>query len=161
MFIWTARLSKKWIFCLLLAALAAAALIFFLFNGLRSDGGKEEQLTTNEDRISYLQSWGWEVNAEPVETFQLLLPEKLQEPYLAYNELQKEQNFDLSDYCGKQVIRYTYTVTNYPDRPDGVQVNLYLCDSVPVAGDIIAAGKDGFQAGLAFPKASSVSEKSA
>ena len=47
---------------------------------------------------------------------------------------------------------YTYTVTNYPGRAQGVQANLYICEERPAAGDIFCAGADGFQEGLAFPK---------
>ena len=82
----------------------------------------------------------------------VLLPEKLEEPYLTYNELQDSQGFDLSACCGKQVARYTYTVTNYPGRPEGVQANLYVCEGQPVAGDILCAGADGFQDTLVYPE---------
>ena len=110
------------------------------------------QLLTNADRVTYLCSFGWEVEPEPLETLQFLLPETLEEPYLTYNDLQKNQGFDLSACCGKQVTRYTYTVTNYPGRAQGVQANLYICEERPAAGDIFCAGADGFQEGLAFPK---------
>ena len=58
----------------------------------------------------------------------------------------------MTPYCGKQLSRYTYTVTNYPNRQDGVQVNLYLYENRPVAGDILCPGEDGFQETLAFPE---------
>jgi len=77
---------------------------------------------------------------------------ELEEPYLTYNELQDSQGFDLSACCGKQVARYTYTVTNYPGRPEGVQANLYVCEGQPVAGDILCAGADGFQDTLVYPE---------
>lgn len=152
MIIFTARLSKKRII-LLLAAAAAAVLILFLVWGLVNAGNREvPKLTDNAARMEYLQSWGWEVESEPVETLQFLVPEPLEEPYLTYNALQKEQGFDLTDCCGKQIDRYTYTVTNYPGRQTGVQLNLYVCLEQPVAGDVIATGADGFQAGLRFPE---------
>lgn len=154
MFVLTAHIHKKRAILLLVAAIVAIALIIFLFNGMRNSGsGGAVPLASNENRITYLQSWGWEVNPEPVETLQLLLPDQLSDGDQAYNELQKEQGFDLTKYCGKQVSRYTYTVTNYPDRPNGVQVNLYICEEQPVAGDVIAAGANGFQSGLKYPSA--------
>jgi hypothetical protein len=109
------------------------------------------QLSTNADRVAYLQTWGWKIQSEPVKTFRLQLPETLDASYTTYNKLQQKQGFDLSAYCGKQVIRYTYTVTNYPDRPDGVQINLILCDGIPISGDVVASGRDGFQTGLTYP----------
>lgn len=129
MLIWTARVSKKTkaVVAVILAGILAAAVLLLVG---RSGGGQDAaawQLTGNADRIAYLESMGWQVEEEPVETLQFLLPEKLEEPYLTYNELQDSQGFDLSACCGKQVARYTYTVTNYPGRPEGVQANLYVC----------------------------------
>lgn len=153
MLIWTARISKKTkaVVAVILAGILVAAVI--LLAG-RSHAGRDAaawQLDSNADRVAYLESMGWQVEAEPVETLQFLLPEKLEEPYLTYNELQDAQGFDLSVCCGKQVARYTYTVTNYPGRADGVQANLYVCEGQPVAGDILCAGADGFQDPLVYP----------
>lgn len=152
MLIWTARVSKK-----KTAAMTAAILVVVLavvvVLGKHADSADSNlpQLANNEARVSYLQSMGWEVEPEPVETLQFLLPEKLEEPYLTYNELQDSQGFDLSTACGKQVSRFTYTVTNYPNRPEGVQLNLYVCEEQPVAGDVLCAGADGFQDTLVYP----------
>lgn len=107
---------------------------------------------TIPQRVAYLQSLGWEIETEPLETLQFLLPATLTEPYLSYNQLQKEQGFDLSESCGKQVARYTYAVTNYPGRSTGVQINLYVCEDLPVAGDVCCPGSDGFQDILAYPE---------
>ena len=152
MLIWTARISKraKAALAVILAGVLLAAVLLLMG---RSDDGQaaQWQLTTNEDRVAYLESLGWQVEPEPVETLQFLLPEKLEEPYLTYNELQDSQGFDLSACCGMQVARYTYTVTNYPGRAEGVQANLYVCEGQPVAGDILCAGADGFQETLVYP----------
>lgn len=152
MVIWTARFSKKAKALLLVLVLGLAALAVYLLAGTGgADPAPEVSLTGNEDRVAYLESLGWTVEPEPVETLQFLLPEQLEEPYLTYNELQAEQGFDLSQCCGKQVSRYTYTVTNYPGRAEGVQANLYVCEGAAVAGDILCAGADGFQDTLVFP----------
>jgi hypothetical protein len=150
MFFLTARLTRRRAILAVLAVGAAAAALILLC-GRRSGAEAPPQLLTNADRVAYLRALGWQVEPEPVETLQLLVPEKLPESYLRYNELQKSQGFDLSACCGRQVARYTYTVTNYPGRSDGVQLNLYVCQGTAAAGDVIAAGADGFQSGLAFP----------
>lgn len=156
MLIVTTRFSKKKAALAVIAAgavLAAVIVLVSLFQG----GGSADlpELTDNSQRVAYLQSLGWEVESEPVETLQFLLPESLAEPYLTYNQLQKEQGFDLSACCGKQVARYTYTATNYPGRLEGVQINLYLCENRPVAGDVFCAGADGFQDTLVYPEVDS------
>lgn len=154
MLIWTARVSKKKT-AVITAVILVAVLAVVVLVGNQVDPAVSglPQLADNDARVSYLQSMGWEVDPEPVETLQFLLPEKLEEPYLTYNELQDSQGFDLSTACGKQVSRFTYTVTNYPDRPEGVQLNLYICEEQPVAGDILCAGADGFQDTLVYPTA--------
>ena len=150
MLICTARLSrKKAALAVILAGLLLCAVL--LFPGRPPEEGPEP-LTTNDLRIAYLASYGWEVSEEPVETLQFLLPQPLEEPYLSYNVLQRAQGFDLSQSCGKQVCRYTYAVTNYPGGREGVQVNLYLCEDLPVAGDVCCPGAGGFRNPLARPE---------
>ena len=152
MLIWTARLSrKKAALAVILGGILLCALILFLGRPAE-EAEKAELLTTNAQRVAYLASFGWEVVEEPVETLQFLLPKPLEEPYLSYNVLQRSQGFDLSQSCGKQVCRYTYAVTNYPGRSEGVQVNLYLCEDLPVAGDVCCPGADGFRNPLARPE---------
>ena len=153
MLIWTTRFTRKKavLAVVALGLVFAAAILLAGKEGAPKDPAAEA-LLTNEDRVAYLQSLGWEVEPEPVETLQFLLPESLEEPYVTYNQLQLEQGFDLSACCGKQVSRFTYHVTNYPDHPNGVQLNLYVCENLPVAGDICSPGAGGFQAGLRFPE---------
>ena len=149
MLIFTAKLSRRKLLLALGAVLLAAGAAVLALRG--EPAPEAAVLETNEQRVTWLESYGWELKAEPVETLQLLLPDNLDETYAAYNRLQREQGMDLSACCGRQVTRYTYAVTNYPGHADGVQANLYLCGGTPVAGDILVAGKDGFRRGLTRP----------
>ena len=106
---------------------------------------------TDADRISYLNSLGWEAEAEPIETLDLKLPEDLLTSWADYVALQDAQSLPFGSFAGQTVQRYTYRITNYPAVPNGVQANLYLCNDEIIGGDIIATGKKGFQAGLTFP----------
>lgn len=154
MMIWTTRFSRKKAVCTVLLFGAVMALLIILTDRLPEETEPAQpQLISNEERVAYLEGLGWQVENEPLETLQFLLPETLEEPYLSYNTLQMAQGFDLSDSCGKQVSRYTYAVTNYPGRTAGVQANLYICEELPVAGDIFCPGSDGFQTTLRFPTA--------
>lgn len=155
MLIWTTRFSrKKAVLTVIAMGIVMAVLILLTGRTESGSASARPELTDNSHRVEYLRSLGWEVDTEPVETLQFLLPEKLEEPYFSYNELQLSQGFDLTACLGKQVERYTYTVTNYPERPEGVQANLYICEDYPVAGDICCPGAGGFQTGLAFPEES-------
>ena len=80
MLIWTTRISKKTaVFAVILLGLVIAVLVFLAGHGESSNDSAMPQLTTNEERVAYLQSLGWEVLPEPIETLQFLLPETLEE----------------------------------------------------------------------------------
>lgn len=151
MFVITTRLSKRMRRFGLFGAVAVIAVIALLLFVKRTPAQKMQQIESNADRVAYLEALGWEVDPEPLETLQLVLPEEIGEADAAYYELQRSQGFSLSDCAGKQVTRCTFTVRNYPDHPDGVQLNLYTCDGKVVAGDVIASGSDGFQGPLRYP----------
>ena len=119
-------------------------------------GDKEAEVitaATNEERVAYLEGLGWQVEPQPIETLDLQLPEKLEGEWDAYAKLQKGQGLPFSEFAGQAVKRYTYTVTNYPEIPQGVQANLYLWGDQIIGGDVIFTGQGGFQTDLAFPKA--------
>ena len=128
MFIITAKCSKRRVVKILLIF----ALLLSLFLALRacrhSSPPPVIAAGTNEERIAYLASLGWEVNDQPIETLSVTLGETLEEPYLSYNDLQRSQGFDLTRYCGQTLSRYTYVVTNYPDASLPCQADLYVCD---------------------------------
>ncbi|MCI8802462.1 MAG: DUF4830 domain-containing protein [Oscillibacter sp.] len=146
MLIWTAKFSKKKaVAAVIFMGVVMAVLIVLMGRTPEEAETPRPQLTGNVQRVEYLRSLGWEVEEEPIETLQFLFPEKLEEPYLSYNELQLPQGFDLRECLGRQVSRYTYAVLNHPSRAEGVQANLYLCEGVPAAGDLFCPGSGGFQ----------------
>ena len=151
MFIITTKFSK----CRAFAAVAVLALVLALIVLPRSCRKAAETpavpAETNEQRLAYLTSLGWEVSEQPIETLSITLGETLEEPYLSYNDLQRSQGFDLTRYCGQTLSRYTYVVTNYPDASLPCQADLYVCGGVLAAGDIVCTGENGFMAGLSFP----------
>ena len=154
MLIWTARFSRKKAVAAVIVFGALMTVLILLTGRISDPVDTPPHLTSNAERIAYLESLGWAVEPEPLETLQFLLPETLEEPYSSYNQLQLAQGFDLTACCGKQVSRYTYAVTNYPERSDGVQANLYICEDHPVAGDLCCPGESGFQLPLISADAS-------
>lgn len=106
---------------------------------------------SNQDRIDYLASYGWEVAPEPLATQELLIPEEMDESYDEYLALQSGQGFDLSKYAGKRVKRYTYEITNYPTGETGVQANLLVYRNTVIGGEVLSPQLDGFLHGLSKP----------
>lgn len=150
MFIITAKCSKRRVVKILLI-FALLLSLFLALRACRHSSPPPVIAAGTKERIAYLASLGWEVNDQPIETLSVTLGETLEEPYLSYNDLQRSQGFDLTRYCGQTLSRYTYVVTNYPDASLPCQADLYVCDGVLAAGDIVCTGENGFMAGLAFP----------
>lgn len=106
---------------------------------------------TNEDRLEYLADYGWEAEADPIATQELLIPEEMDDSYTDYLTLQSGQGFDLSKYAGKRVKRYTYRILNYPSGEEGVQANLLLYRNTVVGGEVLSPQINGFLHGLSMP----------
>ena len=156
MFIYTARFSKKKtvVFLLILAAVLCAVIIAVGCFDRRAQAAEEafsQAAETNERRIEYLRSFGWEPGAEPVEEQQIVIPKEFSSVYDEYNKIQLSQGFDLSDYAGLDAVRYTYEILNYPDYTGKVFGDLILCNGRIIAGDIHASALDGFMHGLEMP----------
>ena len=150
MFIKTFKVKKKAgtavLIGLFLVLIAAAVLI------VKASSGKADiyTLKTEEDRQAFISEMGWEADKEYTECKVVLIPEKWNDVYTKYNELQKEQGFDLEKYKGKTCEIYTYHVRNYEgyENSDDVYIDLYICDGVLIGGDVCSWGLDGFMQGL-------------
>lgn len=54
-----------------------------------------------QQRRDFMAAYGWEVQEEPLEIREVLIPGQFDEAYEKYNYIQKQQGFDLSRYRGK------------------------------------------------------------
>ena len=131
--------------------LAALALLLIVPGCQRGGETEPVKAADNAARVAYLEGLGWQVTPEPLETLSLLLPEDLS-GHTEYTALQKDLGLPFDQCGGKTVTRYTYTVLNYPDIPQGVQANLFVCGDQVIAGDITSLGQDGFRRSLQFPE---------
>jgi hypothetical protein len=140
--------SKKPLLFVILAILVLAGL-FLLYNAKKeADSDKLFTMSTNAERVGYLNSKGWIVNPDPISTTDIVIPSEFNDTYKSYNDLQLSQGFDLSQYKGKEAVLYTYEVLNYPDYPKNVVANLVVINDRLVAADITLQGENGFTAGI-------------
>lgn len=59
------------------------------------------------------------------------------------------QGFDLSDYKGKKVTLYTYTINNYKNQKQGIVADMLVCDGMLIGGDICnTSAENGFLVGF-------------
>lgn len=155
MFVLTAKLSKPKLIAAGVILLAAIALIILLATSGGSDtpSGTAPIGETNDDRVAYLATFGWSVNAEPTQTQKVKIPDTTENKVFArYNDLQKSQGFDLTEYAGKEVMRYVYEILNYPDASAPVYASVLVCDGRVIGGDITNSAPDGVIHGFAMPQ---------
>ncbi len=155
MFIFTARVHKKRL------AAGAAALILLCGGALAlrdqsvptavdtaATVAPSTKVKSNEEKVAYLESLGWQVSPDPIAVEELLIPEEFDESYQSYLTLQQEQGFDLSQYQGKRVKRYSYEILNYPSGESGVQISLLIYKNTVIGGEVLSPKLDGFVHGL-------------
>lgn len=165
MFVCTIRSAKlKWVILLLLCAVAVAALFWYASGNkpAASDGAVSLKAGDAAERLAFISQFGWEVKEDPLEVAEVIIPSEFDEVYEKYNEIQKDQNLDLSLYSGKRVKRWTYAVRNYPGyetQEDVVQISLLIYDGLVVGGDVCSTELNGFMHGFDFPAPQSTTEQ--
>ena len=173
MFVYSVKASSlKYIGVMVLCAGAIAASVFLMPSrsgeDIMSDAEYTAKLSTlpekkssdfknissDEDRVRFLASYGWQVSPEAIEIVEVTIPSEFDKIYTAYNELQKAEGLNLEKYRGKNVKRYTYTVENY-DYESTVYANLIIYNDRVIGGDICSADVNGFIHG--FTKSNKIS----
>lgn len=155
MFIYSLRASTLKFFAVVCVALTTLiTLIAFIpgYNGedmadISASGEVEinyDKIKTNEDRIGFLRQFGWEVRADPKAAVEVKIPAEFDKVFTGYNEIQKRQGLDLSRYKKKNVMRYTYEVTNYEGEDGVVYANILVYRGKVIGGDICSAEVTGF-----------------
>ena len=106
---------------------------------------------SEEDILKFISYYGWEVDSQPAEVRDVVIPETFDEVYSDYNEIQLEQGFDLEKFAGQRVKRWTYIVRNYPEtspEDDYIRINILISDGVVIGGDVCSVKLDGFMHGF-------------
>jgi len=148
----TFKAKPKMIFGIILAV---TGVIVILLTFVSNHGGAAEtaaapiNCSTAALREDYLSSLGWKYGE--VTQKEVTIPATFNQVYQNYNELQKEQGFNLENYKGRTAVLYTYTITNYNDNEnvianllvsDGVLIGADLCDPSADSGFLVALGKN-------------------
>lgn len=141
------KANRKRILAFFVLALVVVGALFFLHGGEQEEpepipGG------TNEERVAFLESFGWQVQTEPTETREVMIPAQFNDVYTAYNVMQQAQGFDLKPYAGEICTQYLYKVENYPDETEVYATLLVYGDQI-IGGDLASSQVDGFMHGFA------------
>ena len=153
MMVMTAKVDMKKVIAVL-AAVAALIIGLIALLGGDSDSAATSastNVTTNDDRVKFLEDLGWEVATSPTESSQVRIPQESSQVFDRYNDLQKSQGYDLSAYAGKNVMRYVYKVENYPDAVEPVYATLLIYKNQVIGGDITDTAAKGMIQALKKP----------
>lgn len=155
MFIYSMRASTLKFFSAVFLSLALFLTLLALTAPVDALGGEDTEVVsyggirTEEERIAFLESFGWQVKPTDKEVTEFLLPKEFDRILSGYNEIQKEQGLDLSRYRNKRVKRYVYEVENYEGAKGTVYATLLMYNNRVVGADISSSGEGGFVKGLA------------
>ncbi|MFQ9091716.1 MAG: DUF4830 domain-containing protein [Acutalibacteraceae bacterium] len=138
------------------AVLAVAAVVLLINRGKPavSDNAISLKASNASERTAFLSQFGWDIEEDPVEVAEVIIPAEFDRGYEKYNEIQKAQNLDLTPYAGKRAKRWTYNIKNYPgyEGDSGtVQANILVYEGAVIGGDICSTELDGFMQGFDFP----------
>ena len=151
MMMMTAKVNIKKILIGLMAAVAVILALVSLLGGGKTDPAAVTTMSDNDSRVQFLESQGWQVTTSPKEASQVKIPEEQTPVYSRYNDLQKSQGYDLTQYAGKTVMRYVYEVNNYPDSDQPVYATLLVYKNKIIGGDITNTAAKGAVQGLKKP----------
>ena len=148
MLVMTAKVDKKKLAIIAVGLVAVIVALVLLFGGSNSTPTSSITVSGNEDRVQFLNSFGWEVTSSPIQTSQVRIPAESSEVFSRYNALQKTMGYDLSAYAGKTVMRYVYTVKNYPGATEPVYATLLISGNQVIGGDITDTAPTGLMQGF-------------
>ncbi len=151
MLVMTAKVDKKKIAIILAGIVAIIAALVLLFGGGDSSTPTVSTVSSNDDRVQFLASHGWEVVTSPVQTSQVRIPAEANEVFQRYNALQKSMGYDLSEFAGKTVMRYVYTVKNYPGATEPVYATILISNNQVIGGDVTDTAATGVIRGFEKP----------
>ncbi|MBQ7939519.1 MAG: DUF4830 domain-containing protein [Clostridia bacterium] len=162
MFVYTLRANTLKFFSIIGVALIALVSLILFVPGydVATTGAilqekekiRYDKIKSNNDRLEFLAQFGWECGEAPIEEVTLDIPTEFDKIMKTYNEIQKQQGLDLEKYCGKNVRRVTYEITNYPGVEGKVLANIILYKNRVIGGDICSSDVNGFIHGFAKPK---------
>ena len=145
--------SLKGKMLLLTSAVIAAIIVLIIINSGNpqakasiTDPTLNFSAETDADRLGFISQIGYTVQNEPISVNEIIIPSEFDEIYTQYNNLQLNSGFDLSNYKGCTVKKWTYKVTDYPDyeSSDAIQLTLLVYRNKIIGGDICSTELDGF-----------------
>lgn len=146
---------KKVLLPLLCFVFAVSAVVLFRCFSTTADKTSEvesvgKNITDSSQILTFISTFGWEVDEEPDEVREVIIPAEFDDVYNNYNAIQLKQGYDLQKYAGERVKRWTYTIKNYPEYVDQecIKINILVYKGEVIGGDVCSVRLDGFMHGF-------------
>ncbi len=153
MFVYSVKTNHIKVFLLVGFVLFTAVSLFILSNESQETASPNNMILsaeTHKERMSFISQFGWQVDEEPVQVKEVVIPQEFDDVYTAYNEIQLSQGFDLMQFAGERAKSWTYTVKNYEgyENQECIQINLLVYKGEVIGGDVCSVELDGFMHGF-------------
>lgn len=152
MMVMTAKVNMKKVIALAAVLAVVIIALVVLLTGGEAQPTAAEPVSDNDARVKFLESFGWDVAASPVESGRVRIPAESSEVFDRYAQLQKDQGFDLAPWSGKTVMRYVYRINNYPGAAEPVYATLLVAKGQVIGGDVTGTAPGSKVQGLAMPQ---------
>lgn len=111
-------------------------------------GAVTKRLDSFNARKDFLENLGYTIDKNFTEEIKIIvLPTSFSKVYLNYNELQKQNGFNLEKYKGFEITQHTIKVFDETKRDD-LYAHILLHNGRLIGGDIATTAIDGFMKGL-------------
>lgn len=140
------RKQKRIVAAAVLLLLIVIVMLYSCAKNLQTRDGASEA-----DIAAFLASYGWEVGIKAVNIDEVSIPVEFGEVYEQYNEIQLKNGYDLSEYRGETVTKYTFTVTNFDvggDTSLNAEAHVLVFDGRIIGGDVCSTDLGGFMCGF-------------
>ena len=133
MTVWKIKLSPRWRIAVCVAMLAIfTALCVVSAMGAMTDNEETASgasVKNEQAAADYLRAVG-EEDAAQLRCERITIPEQFDEVYEEYNGMQRQSGFELSEYKGKDALRFTFALT----RHDASYAVLLVRDCAVIGG---------------------------
>ncbi len=153
MFVYSVKSNQIKVLLLVGFVLFTAVSLFILSNESQETASQNDMnlsAETHKERMEFISQFGWQVDEEPVQVKEVIIPQEFDDVYTAYNDIQRSQGFDLTEFAGERAKCWTYTVKNYEgyENQECIQINIMVYDGQVIGGDVCSVELDGFMHGF-------------
>lgn len=146
--VFSVKANKGKIISVILIIAVVVCGVMFLPNKTVEETTEIYYAETNEQRIEFLESFGWDLSGDAIDTREVTIPSEFSDVYTNYNIMQQAQGFDLLPYSGVVCTQYIYQITNYPNQESQINATLLVYEGQIIGGDVYCSDVDGFMHGF-------------